>query len=76
MSINKKVKKLILVGASAIYWALWLSRNDIGFDKTLSKSYLQVLFRETYWLRGWARLESTIMNLFANFGWRFSLNRI
>ncbi len=53
---------------------------------------LKVLFRATYWLRGWAqlqshdediklindeyrKLETTIIHLFANFGWRFS-NRI
>ena len=29
MGINKKTKKLILVGASAICWALRLSRNDM-----------------------------------------------
>jgi hypothetical protein len=90
VGVSKKIKKLILVGASAICWALWLSRNDMVFDKTPSKSYLQVLFRATYWLRGWAqlqrhdediklindecrKLETTIMHLFANFGWRFSI---
>nr|ABF97776.1 hypothetical protein LOC_Os03g43464 [Oryza sativa Japonica Group] len=32
---------LILVGASAICWALWLSRNGIVFDKSSSTSYMQ-----------------------------------
>ena len=33
MGIDIKTKKLILVGASAICWALWLSKNDMVFDK-------------------------------------------
>ncbi|WVZ50897.1 hypothetical protein U9M48_002104, partial [Paspalum notatum var. saurae] len=36
---------------------LWLSRNDIVFDKSRPKSFLQVLFRGTYWLRLWAKLQ-------------------
>ena len=46
--INRKLKFHILVGASAICWAIWLTRNDIVFDKVLAPSYLQVLFRGTY----------------------------
>ena len=92
VGVDKRIKNLILVGASALCWVLWLSRNDMVFDKSPSKSYLQVLFRATYWLRCWTqlqrckedislindacpKLESTIMQLFPNFGWRFS-NRI
>jgi hypothetical protein len=88
LRVDKK-SKLILVGASAICWALWLSRNDMVFDKSPSISYLQVIFRATYWLRCWAqlqkceddgelmkvacrRLETTVMQLFANYGWRFT----
>ncbi len=47
----KKSTKLILVGASAICWAIWLYRNDMVFDKSPSMSYIQVLFRTIYWLR-------------------------
>ena len=38
--INRKLKSHILVGASAICWAIWLTRNDIVFDKVGAPSYL------------------------------------
>jgi hypothetical protein len=89
--INMKLKSKILVGASAIYWAIWLTRNDIIFDKAVAPSYLQVIFRRTYWIRslsllqkeedhplmkmGCSTIETTVMEVFARHGWRFS-NRI
>ena len=42
---NRKLKSKILVGASVICWVIWLTRNDIVFDKVLAPSYLQVIFR-------------------------------
>ncbi len=48
MGVDKKSTKLILVGASAICWAIWLCRNDMVFDKSPFMSYMQVLFRATY----------------------------
>jgi hypothetical protein len=48
LGVDKKKSKLILVGASALCWALWLSRNDRVFDKSPSVSYMQVIFRATY----------------------------
>jgi hypothetical protein len=52
--IIRKLKYLILVGASAICWTIWLTRNDIVFDKVVAPSYLQVIFVETYWIRSWS----------------------
>ena len=92
MGVNKKKCNLILVGAFAICWALWLSRNDLVFNKSPYTSYMQVIFKVTYWLRFWAKLqkceengelmkvacrklETTVMQLFANYGWRFT-NRL
>ncbi len=51
LEVDKKMSKLILVGASAICWAIWLSRNNIVFDKSPSFSYMQVIFRATHWLQ-------------------------
>jgi hypothetical protein len=31
--INMKLKAKIIVGASAMCWAIWLTRNNIVFDK-------------------------------------------
>ena len=53
VGVDKKMSKLILVGASAICWAIWLSMNDMVFDKSPSFSYMQVIFRATHWLRFW-----------------------
>ncbi len=92
LGVDKKKTKLILVEASTICRALWLSRNDLVFDKSPSISYMQVIFRAMHWLRFWAqlqrceddgeflmvacrKLESTVMQLFANYGWRFT-NRL
>jgi hypothetical protein len=52
-----KLKRQILVGASAFCWAIWLSRNDVVFDKSPIKTFIQVLYRGTYWLRFWSQLE-------------------
>jgi hypothetical protein len=43
--INRKLKYKIIVGASDLCWAIWLSRNDIVFNKTVAPSYLQAIFR-------------------------------
>jgi hypothetical protein len=42
-----KLKSKIIVGVSVLLWAIWLSRNDVILDKTLIKTYMQVmLYRE------------------------------
>lgn len=49
-SIDPKTKKLILVvRASTVCCALLLSRNDMVFDKSPSKSFMPILFKATYW---------------------------
>ena len=55
--VDMKKSKLIFVGTSALCCALWLCRNDRVFDKSSSISYMQVIFRPTYWLRLWAQLQ-------------------
>ncbi len=57
LGVDKKMSKLILVGAFAICWAIWLSRNNIVFNKSPSFFYMLVIFRATYWLRFWAQLQ-------------------
>jgi hypothetical protein len=42
--INKKIMYKILVGASALCWAIWLSRNDIAFNNTRVVTPMQVIF--------------------------------
>ena len=59
LSFRPKDKKQMLVGSSALCWAIWTSRNDMVFDKSPFKTYLQVLFRATYWCRQWALLQKS-----------------
>lgn len=83
---SKENRKQIVVGISALCWAIWLSRNDICFKGKSSYSFLQVIFRGTYWARMWAKLskeeeedrlkricnvvERTMLEIFNNFGWK------
>jgi hypothetical protein len=54
---NKKYNLLLLTTASALCWEVWITRNEVVFDKCRPKSFLHVFFRETHWLRQWARLQ-------------------
>ena len=55
--LNKKYNSLLLTAASALCWAVWITQNEVVFDKCRPKSFLQVLFKGTHWLRQWARLQ-------------------
>jgi len=86
-----KLRKQILVGVVALCWALWLCRNDAVFCRKFPNSYLQIIFRATYWARTWSllskeeekdllknkcrELESLSLELFAKGGWNFR-NRV
>jgi hypothetical protein len=57
-SFSSKQRNLVLVGLAAICWALWISRNDLVFQKSHYKSILQVIFRGTFWIRTWSVLSN------------------
>jgi hypothetical protein len=38
--IDRKLKTQMLVSASTFCWAIWITRNDIVFDKVIALSYL------------------------------------
>ena len=79
-------KKLLLSGISALFWSIWLSRNEVAFNHKPIPSILQVIFRGTHWFRFWRllqkeeshqqildvcqALEVVAMEVFANHGWR------
>jgi hypothetical protein len=54
---GKDPSLLLLAGAAAFCCSLWLTRNDSVFDKCSPKTFLQVLFRGTYWFRFWGQLQ-------------------
>jgi hypothetical protein len=47
---NKKHNALLLTATSALCWAIWITRNEVVFDKCRLKSFLHGLFRGTHWL--------------------------
>ena len=83
--IDIKFRTIIRVGAIAVLWSLWLSRNNKVFnDKNVS--FMQVIHRCTSLLHSWsiaqrwefrdlfmevsARLETTARDIFIQHGWR------
>jgi hypothetical protein len=54
---REKLKRHALAGISAFCWAIWLSRNDVVFNKSPIKTFLHVLFRGIHWLRSWSLME-------------------
>ena len=86
--IDKKLWTVIRVGAIAIIWTLWLSKNDKVFDDK-NVSHMQVLYRGTSILRSWstlqrggdrdlcteacARLEQVARDIFSQHGWPLDL---
>jgi hypothetical protein len=54
---GNKHNSLLLTVASTLCWAVWITRNEVVFDKCRPKSFLQGLFRGAHWLCQWARLQ-------------------
>jgi hypothetical protein len=43
----------ILTGAVTMCWAIWCCRNDSIFDNVKHSSFMQAIFRGTYWCDFW-----------------------
>ena len=56
-NFNNNERRVVLVGAAALCWAIWRCRTDIIFKKTKYSSFMQTVFRGAYWLRLWAQLQ-------------------
>ena len=54
--VPKDFKPLVLLGAAALCWSVWLCRNGVVFDNK-QFSFLQVIFSTMHWLRTWAILQ-------------------
>jgi len=79
---GKDSSLLLLAGAAAFCWSLWLTRNDSVFDKCSPKTFLQVLFRGTFWgqlqrseekkeyiYKACQTLETSSLAFFSSYGW-------
>jgi hypothetical protein len=47
-----------VIGVAALCWAIWISRNELVFNKSQYVSILQVIFRGVFWIRSWAILSN------------------
>ena len=86
--ISKKERSLIFVGAAALMWAIWCTRNDLIFEKKIFTSFMHETgdtgsdFGPCYSMRIKERLclaskalEVVALDIFAKNGWR-SNNRL
>jgi hypothetical protein len=55
--VDLNTKNLIIIVVSPLCWTIYISKNDLVFNKAQTFNYLQVLFRETHWLRLKAQLQ-------------------
>ena len=51
------LQSIVLLGAAAICWSIWLKRNDMVFEKTNYVSSVQVIYIAIQWLRTWTVLQ-------------------
>jgi hypothetical protein len=49
-----KQRNCVLLGVAAVCWAIWLSRNDVVFQRSKPNLCLQVIFRGAFWIRSWS----------------------
>jgi hypothetical protein len=59
--MNSKERQIFLVGIGVMLWAIWLSRNDVVFNKVSISSSMQVIFQGTYWTRTWTNFQKVQM---------------
>jgi hypothetical protein len=90
-NINSSKRQLLFAGIGAMLWGVWLSRNDVVFNKSPILSSMQVIYRGTHWARTWSlfqkeedrhlllsacrSIEILTMEIFVKHVWRFS-NRL
>jgi hypothetical protein len=54
---RSKYNPPLLNAAAALCWTLWVIKNEVVFDRCKPKTFLQVLFGGTHWLRQWTQLQ-------------------
>ena len=56
-NFDNNERRVVLMGAAALCWAIWRCCDDIIFNKTKYSSFMQAIFKGTYWLCLWAQLQ-------------------
>ena len=54
-----KKRRLISVGVSAVFWAIWKARNSACFEKKWPLEPIDVIYRIVYWIDFWSGLQVT-----------------
>ena len=55
--IQEDSKKLIMVGVSALLWAIWRCRNNIVFDRKMISDPMGIVKMMCGWISDWAVLQ-------------------
>ena len=55
---NKEDKKMVMIGVSALFWAIWKSRNTIVFERKRINDPLQIIKLMVRWLLDWSILQT------------------
>jgi hypothetical protein len=55
--LSRAMQSIALLGAAALCWSIWLSRNNIVFENKMCASSMQVIFVAIHWVWSWAILQ-------------------
>ena len=55
---NKEDKKMVMIGVSALFWAIWKSRNAIVFERKRINDPFQIIKLMVRWLVDWSILQT------------------
>jgi hypothetical protein len=55
--MSQKERQIFLIEIGVMLWVIWLSRNDVVFNKRSISSSMQVIFRGTHWTRTWENFQ-------------------
>jgi hypothetical protein len=55
--MNANIRKLFLVRIGVMLWAIWLSQNNVVFDKIYVLTCMQIIYRGTHWNREWSAFQ-------------------
>lgn len=59
---DKNMKNLLMVGISAVVWAIWKTRNRACFDNVLPKTPTEVVYLVCNLIESWALLQKLEAN--------------
>lgn len=61
-SFDKNMRNMMMVGAAAVIWAIWKTRNKACFDNILPKDPIEVVYLVGNLIKSWAILQKLEAN--------------